>query len=357
MGSIINAIRVLSQFAKSHRWKLAAFVPLVAIWCLVFFPYTDLRSVAVTRLDALKANGITLDFRSLNLNFPLSLRFTDVQIVRMGFEQIKLDSLEISPALSSLFFPITGRGAQASLSVGGLFGGLLEATIAQKKGSQAAAASSESETAPLSGLIALKLNGSAIDAGQLTQWLSRSGLFRLKGMTGEVSLDLNAEIPLGAGSFPVGQLNVNGDQLKLPSIAIPLQGSEVRIPKLSLTKLILQGSTENGVINLETIQLGQSQKDALSGKISGVIPMGFLRPGLAAIEPGAPAPKLELRLDLTFKKRLHEEMMRYGGGGLLFIALDACKTNPQAGSPPGDMRFNCKIELDSPFSQPRITKI
>lgn len=353
MSLLLNAIRTLALFARSHRWKLMAFVPLTSLWILLFFPYTDFRSLAVTRAEPLKASGITVDFASLSLSAPFGLHFTDFQIVKSGLEQILIDSVEISPSLSSLFYPLTGQGAEATVQLDGLFGGSVQASVSQKKLTQPTGETPGSESGRL---FSLRVLGSEIDANVLSRWLSRSGLMNLKGMKGQVSLRFNAELSPGSRTLPNGEFDIEATQVQLPSISIPVQGSEVRLPKLMFSQMSIESSTENGVLNLDSIRLGQIQQDALSGSLSGIIPLSFLRLALPQTDPGA-GQKLQLKLDITFKRRLYEEMMRYGGGGLLFIALDVCKAPAAKGAASEDLRFNCKIEVDSPYSQPRFSKI
>ncbi len=287
---------------KFHKFKIFFVLFLSLIFYVLFFPYHQLSSMIENQVNKASRGQVQISFNNLSLSLiPFGISAENVSLFTPQMPSpLFMEKAYIRPSIGDLLRFKNGGVFTAE----NIWGGTL--TLQFSDLGQGPSKNNQSE------MVRLNANFNQINLAKLASWykapFSTSGL-----INGQFNITLDHK----AFEQPVGNLNIKGTKVKLPSL-IKVMQMDLALPEATWKTMSIQGKLAAGQLNLAESLLGVPS-DAIYGKIKGSMGLKFLSlGGRLSPRPSQYDFAVDLNLDKSSEQKigtLLETVLLNGKGG------------------------------------------
>ena len=258
MEKIKKCIQILWEWLKIHKKKWLAFTAIFIFFFLILFPYEEVVSYFINKLNINTKNSVQLQYESFYIN-PLGpcIVFKKPEIfTKMTQNSIIADQLKLRPSYKSLL----------QFKMGGIItlkwpSSLLNIIISKKQKEDNASDWHIHIKSPYF---------------NLSDFRFFSPLFnKIKGI---MNIDIKMLLDPNFTRQPEGQWNINSHYFQSQALSYTFPGSigNISLPAFKWSQINLQGKIKKGDITVSDISLGD-KKDTFQLKTRGIISIDFLK--------------------------------------------------------------------------------
>ncbi len=257
MSKLQDVLKIILNFLLQNKKRIFLSILLAGVFYILFFPLDDLNDLIQQKISQASGGATNLQFEHVKFGLsPLGISFDNVAVETTGMRPLRMATLTIAPALSSLWSQKPFGKATAQ----GFLKGDVEVSLSS---------GSNTETGIERQRIAAEISN--VELGQL------KNIFSLPiSPSGNLKASLTAQVDIDFKEQPEGDLRFEIQNLAIASSLVQTMLGPLQLPELKFSSADIKGRLSAGRLLIEEIRLGRGAEE-VSATIKGQIVLNLIK--------------------------------------------------------------------------------